>query len=308
MNFPGSHPEGARRCLRPAGREARRYDSDVRAGNRPDQPERPVRATGERRGDPRVPVRSRRPEHALEGIRSVRSPAGIGVRGESPWWVRLPRLPRTPRPATGGASSGDPSPRSGEGCCPRWRSRAALERLGRGVSRNAALTLLAEWQTRWVQVPVPRTGRPGSSPGEGTKAPPRERRRHPEAHVGSCVLSDGGSCRSHRAGVWCAAPRLRRASASEKVAAAEAFVRARHLPVWRNGRRASLRCWCPMRGVPVQVRGRVRAPATAPAATWPSGQALACKASQTGSTPVVASMRTDRCGSRMRERRMRCLS
>ena len=26
-------------------------------------------------------------------------------------------------------------------------------------------------------------------------------------------------------------------------------------PVWRNGRRASLRCWCPVRDVPVRPRG-----------------------------------------------------
>lgn len=99
LNLPGIAPgDGARQCLRPAGREARRYASDVREGNRPDQPEAPSWAVGERRGDPWLPVQARRPEHALEGIRSVRSPAGIGVRGESPRWVRLPRLPRSRSP------------------------------------------------------------------------------------------------------------------------------------------------------------------------------------------------------------------
>lgn len=31
-----------------------------------------------------------------------------------------------------------------------------------------AYTRLAEWQTRWIQVPMPLAGRPGSSPGVGT--------------------------------------------------------------------------------------------------------------------------------------------
>lgn len=87
--------------------------------------------------------------------------------------------------------------------------------------------------------------------------PRRSAGRSPLGRRGSALT--GSRMRTDTAGVLSPeVPGDQRAARRHRAAPPRRVAPPEDLPVWRNGRRASLRSWCPGRDVPVQVRGRVR--------------------------------------------------